>query len=145
MPRGRRGNQEGETRAPVRVHPLDQDESELIPQPVTPEMAWEYGVELAEAPEEVLTADQLDSAEALYMRDIRRYNLLTAAEEVALAETREMGEAAASRLKLLPRKDARRAELTAIVTRALSEASARGFSAADVRRELQSIVKGASS
>ena len=40
--------------------------------------------------------------------------------------------------------DARRAELRAIVTRALAEASARGFSAADVRREMQSIVKGAS-
>jgi GntR family transcriptional regulator len=45
-----------------------------------------------------------------------------------------------------PRNEqARRAELTAIVTRALADASARGFSAADVRRELQSVLKGASS
>jgi GntR family transcriptional regulator len=41
--------------------------------------------------------------------------------------------------------EARRADLRAIVTRALAEASAHGFSAADLRRELQFIVKGASS
>jgi GntR family transcriptional regulator len=40
---------------------------------------------------------------------------------------------------------AREAELRAIVTRALAEASARGFTAADLRRELQAITKGASS
>jgi GntR family transcriptional regulator len=40
---------------------------------------------------------------------------------------------------------ARDAELRAIVTRALTEASAHGFSAADLRRELQSLSKGASS
>jgi GntR family transcriptional regulator len=39
---------------------------------------------------------------------------------------------------------ARQAELRAIVMRALSEASSHGFSAADLRRELQSVVKGAS-
>jgi GntR family transcriptional regulator len=41
--------------------------------------------------------------------------------------------------------EARQAELRAIVTRALTEASARGFSAADIRRELQAVIKGASS
>jgi GntR family transcriptional regulator len=41
--------------------------------------------------------------------------------------------------------EARQAELRAIVTRALTEASARGFSAADIRRELQTVIKGASS
>jgi GntR family transcriptional regulator len=40
--------------------------------------------------------------------------------------------------------EARRTELTAIIARALAEASARGFSAADLRRELQSVLKGAS-
>jgi GntR family transcriptional regulator len=40
---------------------------------------------------------------------------------------------------------AREAELRAIVTRALADASAHGFSAADLRRELQAISKGASS
>jgi GntR family transcriptional regulator len=39
---------------------------------------------------------------------------------------------------------ARRADLRAIVTRALAEASARGFSADEFSRELQSIAKGAS-
>ena len=38
---------------------------------------------------------------------------------------------------------AREAELRAIVMRALTEASARGFSASDIRRQLQSISKGA--
>lgn len=37
---------------------------------------------------------------------------------------------------------ARDAELRAIVMRALADASARGFSAADLRRELQSLAKG---
>ena len=40
---------------------------------------------------------------------------------------------------------ARQADMRAIVARALAEASARGFSASDVRRELQSFVKGGSS
>jgi GntR family transcriptional regulator len=40
---------------------------------------------------------------------------------------------------------ARDAELRAIATRALADASAHGFSAADLRRELQTISKGASS
>jgi GntR family transcriptional regulator len=39
--------------------------------------------------------------------------------------------------------EAREAELRGIATRALADASARGFSAADLRRELQSIAKGA--
>jgi RNA polymerase primary sigma factor len=116
MPRGRRAHQAapGETRGQIALHPLDQEETQLIPQPVTQEMAWEYGLDMRDIPDQsepTLTAEELDSAEALYMRDIRRYNLLTPAEEVALAETREVGEAAASRLRLLPRKDARRAEL----------------------------------
>ena len=38
---------------------------------------------------------------------------------------------------------ARRAELKAIVTRALADAGARGFSAADLRRELASFIEGA--
>jgi GntR family transcriptional regulator len=38
---------------------------------------------------------------------------------------------------------ARDADLRAIVTRALAEASARGFTAADLRRELNALIKGA--
>jgi GntR family transcriptional regulator len=41
--------------------------------------------------------------------------------------------------------EARDAALRAIATRALAEASARGFSAADLRRELQAISRGAQS
>ncbi len=41
-------------------------------------------------------------------------------------------------------QQARDLELRAIATRALADASARGFSAADLRRELQAISKGAS-
>lgn len=40
---------------------------------------------------------------------------------------------------------AREADLRAIVSRALADAAARGFSASDLRRELQSLSKGASS
>ena len=42
-------------------------------------------------------------------------------------------------------EEAREAELRAIATRALADASAKGFSAADLRRALASIAKGASS
>ena len=42
-------------------------------------------------------------------------------------------------------QDARDADLRAIATRALADAAARGFSAADLRRELQNLAKGASS
>jgi RNA polymerase primary sigma factor len=85
------------------------DEEEVaLSLPVTEETAWEYGAEL---PEVEVTPEQLDSAEALYMRDIRRYNLLTAEEEVSLAETREVGEAAAEKLRGLPPDHLRRGEL----------------------------------
>jgi RNA polymerase primary sigma factor len=75
------------------------------------ETAWEYGADLPDLPEEPVTQDQIDSATALYFRDIRRYSLLTAQEEVELAETREIGEAAADQLRLLPQDDPRRPEL----------------------------------
>ena len=42
-----------------------------------------------------------------------------------------------------PNQEARAAELRAIASRALADASARGFSVADLRRELLSIAKGA--
>jgi RNA polymerase primary sigma factor len=86
----------------------EEEEEVSLSLPVTEETAWEYGAEL---PEVEVTPEQLDSAEALYMRDIRRYNLLTAEEEVTLAETREVGEAAAERLRGLPHDNPRRTEL----------------------------------
>jgi RNA polymerase primary sigma factor len=92
--------------------PLDAEEAELALSTESVELtettAWEYGGIL---PEEAVTPEQLDSAEALYMRDIRRYNLLTAEEEVTLAETRENGEAAAVRLRGLPFDDPSRTQL----------------------------------
>jgi GntR family transcriptional regulator len=42
-------------------------------------------------------------------------------------------------------EEARESELRAIATRALADASAKGFSAADLRRALTSLTKGASS
>jgi RNA polymerase primary sigma factor len=78
---------------------------------VTYETAWEYGADLPDLPEEPVTREQIDSATALYFRDIRRYSLLTAEEEVELAETREVGEAAADQLRSLPHDDPRRVEL----------------------------------
>ena len=74
----------------VRIVDSDEEDTSLVPL-VTENDAWEYGAEL---PEIEVTPEQLDSAEALYMRDIRRYNLLTAQEEVELAEKREDGEPA---------------------------------------------------
>jgi RNA polymerase primary sigma factor len=53
----------------------------------------------------------LDSAEALYMRDIRRYNLLTAEQEVELAETREAGEALEDRLRRMQLDDPARPDV----------------------------------
>jgi RNA polymerase primary sigma factor len=88
----------------------DDDEETALATPVSEATAWEYGADVPPAEPEV-TADQLDSAEALYMRDVRRYNLLTAQEEVTLAETREIGEAAGERLRHMGPSDPQRREL----------------------------------
>ena len=83
---------------PLKLSEADDEEETSIQTVATDLMAWEYGADL---PEVEVTPEQLDSAEALYMRDIRRYNLLTAQEEVELAETREVGEHAAQLLPAL--------------------------------------------
>jgi RNA polymerase primary sigma factor len=115
MGRGRDSDLSSGSRSHFELHLLDVDEPdiELVPaEPeITQEIAWEYGADLPDLPEEAVTPEQLDSAEALYMRDIRRYNLLTPEEEITLAETREIGEAAAEQLRRLPPDDPRRAEL----------------------------------
>ncbi|CAA9280361.1 MAG: RNA polymerase sigma factor RpoD [uncultured Chloroflexi bacterium] len=87
----------------------DEEETALVAS-VTDSTAWEYGAAIP-AVEADVTADQLDSAEALYMREVRRYTLLTAQQEVMLAETREVGEAAAERLRSLPPRHELRPEL----------------------------------
>lgn len=102
----------GTTRSQFTLQGMEGDDQDLVSnQIITREMAWEYGADLPDLPEEEVTADQLDSAEALYMRDIRRYNLLTPEEEIMLAETREEGEAAGELLRKLPPSDPRRCEL----------------------------------
>ena len=102
----------------VRIVDSDEEDTSLVPL-VTENDAWEYGAEL---PEIEVTPEQLDSAEALYMRDIRRYNLLTAQEEVELAEKREDGEYASERLKGVKHGDSERVTLE---RRAREGASAR--------------------
>jgi len=87
---------------------LGADEATAV---VAYETAWEYGADLPDLPEEPVTREQIDSATALYFRDIRRYSLLTAQEEVELAETREVGEAAGDQLRSMPPHDSRRPEL----------------------------------
>ncbi len=49
-------------------------------------------------------------AEALYMRDVGRYALLSAEEEVMLARTRIIGEAAGQQMKALPPDDPKRVD-----------------------------------
>ena len=63
-------------------------------------------------------------------------------ERLGTLETRRgVGTFIVDRHDTEPNQAAREAELRAIATRALSEASARGFSAAELRRELQAISK----
>ena len=63
---------------PLKLSEADDEEETSIQTVATDLMAWEYGADL---PEVEVTPEQLDSAEALYMRDMRRYTLLTAQEE----------------------------------------------------------------
>jgi GntR family transcriptional regulator len=74
------------------------------------------------------------------------YSLLerTAALETQRGVGTFIADPSASAANLARNRQARDADLRAIVTRALADASARGFSAADLRRELQVISKGAS-
>jgi len=111
----------------------------------------ERSIRVAIASRRLRPGDQLPTvrqlAVALRINANTVARVYTQLERDRVLETRRgVGTFVTSAAPASPRNDdARRAELTAIVTRALAEASARGFSAADVRRELQSIVKGASS
>ncbi|KKQ77801.1 MAG: RNA polymerase sigma factor [Candidatus Daviesbacteria bacterium GW2011_GWA1_38_7] len=55
------------------------------------------------------------SAKDQYLRDIRRYHLLTAEEEVTLAQTREIGDAARDQINTLPPDDPGRADFAPLV------------------------------
>jgi GntR family transcriptional regulator len=111
----------------------------------------ERSVRVAIASRRLRTGDQLPTVRqlAVFLRvnanTVSR--VYTQLEREGVLETRRgIGTFVANGASDSPRNhEARRAELTAIVTRALAEASARGFTAADLRRELQSILKGASS
>jgi len=63
----------------------------------------------------------------------------------ALETRRGVGTFVADAANTSHNEEVREDELRAIVTRALAEASAKGFSASDLRRALSSIAKGASS
>ncbi len=124
----------------------------IDPRDATPLHAQlERGIRVAIASRQLRPGDQLPTVRQLAVA--LRVNANTVARvysqlerDGALETRRGVGTFVANGAPASPRnEDARRAELTAIVTRALAEASARGFSAADLRRELQSIVKGASS
>ena len=124
----------------------------IDPRDATPLHAQlERGIRVAIASRQLRPGDQLPTVRQLAVA--LRVNANTVARvysqlerDGALETRRGVGTFVANGAPASPRnEDARRAELTAIVTRALAEASARGCSAADLRRELQSIVKGASS
>jgi len=133
--------------------PADWSWSESVnPRDATPLHAQlERSIRVALAARRLRPGDQLPTvrqlAVALRINANTVARVYTQLERDRVLETRRgVGTFVTSAAPASPRNDdARRAELTAIVTRALAEASARGFSAADVRRELQSIVKGASS
>jgi GntR family transcriptional regulator len=63
----------------------------------------------------------------------------------ALGTRRGVGSFVADVQETARNQSARDAELRAVAVRALADASARGFSAADLRRELNALSKGASS
>ena len=93
------------------------DEEVALALPASEETAWEYGADVAE-PE--ISGEQIDSAEALYLRDVRRYSLLAAKEEIELAEIRERGEYAAVTTETLPRDHPQRPELEMLAPAALA-------------------------
>ena len=106
----------------------------------------ERGIRVAIAAGHLRPGDQLPTVRQLAVA--LRLNANTVAkvyshlERTGAVETRRgVGTFIADRHDSEPNQAAREAELRAIVTRALAEASARGFTAADVRRELQAISK----
>ena len=110
----------------------------------------ERGLRAAIATGRLRPGDQLPTVRQLAVE--LRINANTVArvysdlERAGVLETRRgVGTFVADAAQHPHNEEAREAELRAIATRALAEASAKGFSAADLRRALTSITKGASS
>jgi GntR family transcriptional regulator len=107
----------------------------------------ERGIRVAIASRRLKPGDQLPTVRQLAVE--LRINANTVAkvythlERIGVLETRRGVGTFISEVAHEDANDkARDAELRAIVTRALVDASAHGFSAADLRRELQSLSKG---
>jgi GntR family transcriptional regulator len=110
----------------------------------------ERGIRVAIASGHLQTGDQLPTVRQLAVA--LRLNANTVAkvyshlERTGALETRRgVGTFIADAAPSKHNEEARESELRAIAIRALTEASAKGFSAADLRRALTSITKGASS
>jgi GntR family transcriptional regulator len=110
----------------------------------------ERGIRVAIAAGQLRPGDQLPTVRQLAVA--LRVNANTVAkvyshlERTGTVETRRgVGTFIADAAPSTHNEEARESELRAIVTRALAEASAKGFSAADLRRALAAIAKGASS
>ena len=121
------------------------------PRDVTPLHAQlERGIRVAIASGHLRPGDQLPTVRQLAVA--LRLNANTVAkvyshlERTGALETRRgVGTFVADAGPSKHNEEARESELRAIATRALADASAKGFSAADLRRALASIAKGASS
>src|SRR5688572_11622007 len=110
----------------------------------------ERSIRAAIASQRLKPGDQLPTvrqlAVALRVNANTVAKVYTHLERVGVLETRRgVGTFIADVADVTGNAEARAAELRSIVTRALSEASSLGFSATDLRRELQTLSKGASS
>lgn len=110
----------------------------------------ERSIRVAIASGHLRTGDQLPTVRQLAVA--LRLNANTVAkvyshlERTGALETRRgVGTFVADAAPSTHNEEARESELRAIATRALADASAKGFSAADLRRALASVTKGASS
>ena len=107
----------------------------------------ERGIRVAIASRRLAAGDQLPTVRQLAVA--LRVNANTVAkvyshlERTGALETRRgVGTFVVDGPSSARNQEARDAELRAIATRALADASAHGFSAADLRRELQNLAKG---
>jgi GntR family transcriptional regulator len=107
----------------------------------------ERSIRVAIAARRLRPGDQLPTvrqlAVALRVNANTVAKVYTHLERSGTLETRRgVGTFVADAPEAAPNQAAREAELRAVATRALADASARGFSAADLRRELHTISKG---